>query len=105
MCVFNLFLQLPTIIADNAGYDSSELIAQMRAMHAEGKDCTGLSRRVGVGILVNFLAVYSSKLPISKIFGDLESFTDLQRKVWLPVMELYTCVGGSNQGGWHSLWH
>jgi hypothetical protein len=30
--------QLPTIIADNAGLDSSELVAQMRAAHA-GKLC------------------------------------------------------------------
>ena len=26
--------QLPTIIADNGGYDSSELITQLRAAHA-----------------------------------------------------------------------
>ena len=44
---YQSILQLPTIIADNAGYDSSELIAQMRAMHAEGKDFTGLGRRGG----------------------------------------------------------
>lgn len=34
--------QLPTIIADNAGYDSSELISQLRAMHADGKTHAGL---------------------------------------------------------------
>ena len=28
--------QLPTIIADNAGYDSSELVAQLRAAHYSG---------------------------------------------------------------------
>ncbi|XP_025098344.1 T-complex protein 1 subunit beta-like isoform X2 [Pomacea canaliculata] len=33
---------LPTIIADNAGYDSAELIAQMRAAHAQGKHTIGL---------------------------------------------------------------
>ena len=27
--------QLPTIIADNGGYDSSELITQLRAAHAK----------------------------------------------------------------------
>uniref|UniRef100_A0A0B7B9T0 CCT-gamma n=1 Tax=Arion vulgaris TaxID=1028688 RepID=A0A0B7B9T0_9EUPU len=34
--------QLPTIIADNAGYDSADLIAQMRAAHTEGKHTIGL---------------------------------------------------------------
>lgn len=34
--------QMPTIIADNAGYDSSELVAQMRAAHYQGKKYSGL---------------------------------------------------------------
>jgi T-complex protein 1 subunit beta len=29
--------QLPTIIADNAGLDSSELVTQLRAAHARGE--------------------------------------------------------------------
>ena len=36
--------QLPTIIADNAGYDSSELISQLRALHSEGKTTMGLGK-------------------------------------------------------------
>ena len=39
--------QLPTIIADNAGYDSSELISQLRALHSEGKSTMGLGERGG----------------------------------------------------------
>ena len=34
--------QLPTIIADNGGYDSSELVSKLRAMHSEGKSTMGL---------------------------------------------------------------
>lgn len=34
--------QLPTILADNAGYDSSDLVAQLRAAHAVGKSTYGL---------------------------------------------------------------
>jgi T-complex protein 1 subunit beta len=30
--------QLPTIIADNAGFDSGELVAQLRAAHHLGKN-------------------------------------------------------------------
>ncbi|KAK1166772.1 T-complex protein 1 subunit beta [Acipenser oxyrinchus oxyrinchus] len=33
---------LPTIIADNAGYDSADLVAQLRAAHVEGKTTYGL---------------------------------------------------------------
>lgn len=34
--------QLPTIIADNAGYDSAELISQLRAGHTAGYNTSGL---------------------------------------------------------------
>lgn len=39
--------KLPTIIADNAGYDSSELIAQLRACHASGHRTYGLNMEIG----------------------------------------------------------
>jgi len=38
---------LPTIIADNAGYDSSELVTQLRAAHAAGKSTYGLNMYEG----------------------------------------------------------
>ena len=34
--------QLPAIIADNAGFDSSELVTQLRAAHASGNKNAGL---------------------------------------------------------------
>ena len=40
--MFILYLQLPTAIADNAGYDSSELIANLRAAHAKANNTAGL---------------------------------------------------------------
>ncbi|KAJ1544590.1 T-complex protein 1 subunit beta, partial [Cladochytrium tenue] len=39
--------QLPTILADNAGYDSSELVAQLRAAHNEGRSTSGLDMYAG----------------------------------------------------------
>lgn len=39
--------QIPMIIADNAGYDSSELVAQLRAAHYEGKSTMGLDMDKG----------------------------------------------------------
>jgi T-complex protein 1 subunit beta len=35
---------LPTILADNAGYDSSDLVSQLRAAHNEGKSNYGLGK-------------------------------------------------------------
>lgn len=39
--------QLPTIIADNGGYDSAELLAELRAYHSQGKSSYGLNMQKG----------------------------------------------------------
>jgi len=43
----NALRQLPTIIADNAGYDSSELVSQLRAAHTKGDSTAGLDMMKG----------------------------------------------------------
>jgi T-complex protein 1 subunit beta len=35
--------QLPTILADNAGFDSNELVANLRSMHYKGYSSYGLN--------------------------------------------------------------
>ncbi|GAA5893775.1 hypothetical protein JCM8208_001241 [Rhodotorula glutinis] len=40
--------QIPTILADNAGYDSSDLVAKLRAAHYEGRTDAGLDMFKGV---------------------------------------------------------
>lgn len=40
--------QLPTVIADNAGFDSADLVAQLRAQHADGHKTMGLDMDAGV---------------------------------------------------------
>lgn len=40
-------MQLPTTIADNAGYDSAALVAELRAAHVQGKQTTGLNMDEG----------------------------------------------------------
>nr|CAI5844318.1 unnamed protein product [Callosobruchus analis] len=40
-------LQLPTIIADNAGYDSAQLVSELKAAHNAGKHTTGLNMDKG----------------------------------------------------------
>ncbi|KAI9594558.1 chaperonin Cpn60/TCP-1 family [Syncephalis fuscata] len=39
--------QLPTILADNAGYDSAELVTKLRAAHYEGNNTAGLDMYQG----------------------------------------------------------
>ncbi|CEQ40561.1 SPOSA6832_02189 [Sporobolomyces salmonicolor] len=40
--------QIPTILADNAGYDSSDLVAKLRAAHYEGRKDAGLDMERGI---------------------------------------------------------
>uniref|UniRef100_A0A1L8DUA4 T-complex protein 1 subunit beta n=1 Tax=Nyssomyia neivai TaxID=330878 RepID=A0A1L8DUA4_9DIPT len=40
-------MQLPTIIADNAGYDSAQLVSELRAAHAQGQHTMGLNMEKG----------------------------------------------------------
>lgn len=40
-------LALPTAIADNAGYDSAQLVSELRAAHAQGKSTIGLDMEKG----------------------------------------------------------
>lgn len=39
--------QIPTILADNAGYDSSDLVARLRAAHYDGQSDAGLDMNEG----------------------------------------------------------
>jgi len=40
-------LMIPTIISDNAGFDSAQLVSELRAAHAEGKSTSGLNMEAG----------------------------------------------------------
>lgn len=42
--IYFLLQALPTCIADNAGYDSAELVSQLRAQHNQGNHTIGLSK-------------------------------------------------------------
>ena len=64
---------LPTIIADNAGYDSADLVAQLRAAHSEGKTTAGLDMKEGT-------------IGDMSILGITESF-QVKRQVLLSAAE------------------
>jgi T-complex protein 1 subunit beta len=59
--------QLPTIIADNAGYDSSELVTQLRAAHALGEKTMGLDMvngTIGDMMTLGIKESFKSKLQV-----------------------------------------
>lgn len=51
---------LPTIIADNGGYDSSQLIPQLKALHARGEFSKGIDMNRGVVADMKDLAINES---------------------------------------------
>jgi len=65
--------QLPTILADNAGYDSSDLVSKLRAAHNEGRNTCGLD-------------LYNAKVADMRELGITESFK-LKRQVLLSASE------------------
>lgn len=59
--------QLPSIVADNGGYDSAELVSQLRAAHASGKNTYGLDMYNGTIADMSDLGVmesFKSKLSV-----------------------------------------
>jgi T-complex protein 1 subunit beta len=65
--------QLPTILADNGGYDSSDLVAQLRAAHAAGNNKMGLD-------------MYNGKIADMTELGITESYK-LKRQVLVSASE------------------
>lgn len=53
--------QLPSIVADNGGYDSAELVSQLRAAHASGSNTYGLD-------------MYNGSIADMQELGVMESF-------------------------------
>lgn len=39
---------IPTILADNAGFDSSDIVAQLRSLHKEGANTMGIDMDTGL---------------------------------------------------------
>uniref|UniRef100_A0A336MS14 T-complex protein 1 subunit beta n=1 Tax=Culicoides sonorensis TaxID=179676 RepID=A0A336MS14_CULSO len=66
-------LQLPTIIADNGGYDSAQLVAELRAGHMKGDNTLGLNMNEG-------------KVACMKKLGITESFV-VKRQVLVSAAE------------------
>lgn len=55
---------IPTIIADNGGYDSGELVSQLRAEHNKGTTKAGLNMKDGtVGDMEQLGILEALKVP------------------------------------------
>uniref|UniRef100_A0A8C1RW50 T-complex protein 1 subunit beta n=1 Tax=Cyprinus carpio TaxID=7962 RepID=A0A8C1RW50_CYPCA len=55
-------MMLPTIIADNAGYDSAELVSQLRAAHQDKKSTFGLGKTRPVSSMFVFSFFFSAAI-------------------------------------------
>ena len=72
--------KLPTIIADNGGYDSSDLIAQLRAAHNEGKSTYGLNMESGTIDDMNTLGITESfKVKLQVLLAAAENAESILR--------------------------
>ena len=66
--------QLPSIVADNGGYDSAELVTQLRAAHAEGRTTAGLDMAKGaVGDMAELGITESLKSKMSVLNSAAEA--------------------------------
>ncbi|KAI9448406.1 chaperonin Cpn60/TCP-1 family [Lactarius indigo] len=66
--------QIPTILADNAGYDSSDLVARLRAAHHEGQTDAGLNMDEGsIGSMKELGVTESYKLKRQVVLSATEA--------------------------------
>lgn len=66
--------QLPTYIADNGGYDSAQLVADLKAAHNQGKKTYGLDMDIGaIGCMREKGIVESLKLKRSVLLSASEA--------------------------------
>lgn len=88
--------QLPSIIADNGGYDSSELVAQLRAAHYQGQTTAGLDMRTGtVGDMeqLGIREAFKSKKQV--LFSAAEA-----AEMILRVDDIIKCAPRRREGGY-----
>jgi len=66
--------QIPSIISDNAGYDSAELVSQLRAAHVSGSQTAGLNMKNGtVGCMKELGIMESYKVKNQVIISASEA--------------------------------
>lgn len=87
--------QLPTIIADNAGYDSSELVSQLRAAHVAGDQYAGLDMQQGkIGNMIELGITESFKVKKNVLVSASEA-----AEMILRVDDIIKAPPRQRQGG------
>ena len=64
----NALRQLPSIIAENGGYDSAQLVSELRALHATGKNTMGLNMYEVSYLRINHRLMHKCVLNIEKFY-------------------------------------
>merc|ERR1719336_2805140 len=78
---------IPTILADNAGFDSMEIVSQLRALHTEGKSTMGVDMNQGcVGDMKTMNVVESFKSKYQSLTSAHEA-----AEMILRVDDIVTC--------------
>ena len=86
--------QMPTILADNAGFDSSELVSQLRAAHYDGQTNAGLDMVNGLVADVRELGITESyKLKKQVLLSASEA-----AEMILRVDNIIRCAPRQRQG-------
>lgn len=95
--------QLPTIIADNAGLDSSELVTQLRAAHTRGETQAGLD--INGGTIGNMWELgiresYKSKLQVrvTVFFFFVEFFVSHSEMISPSALKSTSGAGVGSRG-------
>jgi len=79
---------IPTILADNAGYDSSELVSALRTAHAKGNKTAGLDMEKGiVGDMIDLRITESYKSKMQVVISAHEA-----AEMILRVDEIIKCA-------------
>jgi len=77
----NALQQLPTIIADNGGFDSNELMTQLRAKHAKQEKTMGLDMEAGSIECVSKLGITESYMVKRRVVNSAASAAEMILRV------------------------
>lgn len=88
---------LPTTVADNAGYDSAELVSQLKAAHFRGDKAAGIDIRTGtVGDMEEMGIKEALKLKLHVLLSASEA-----AEMILRVDDIVKCAPRPRDGGGH----
>eukprot|EP00386_Alphamonas_edax_P008758 GDKI01028531.1.p1 GENE.GDKI01028531.1~~GDKI01028531.1.p1 ORF type:complete len:122 (-),score=50.59 GDKI01028531.1:307-672(-) len=86
--------QIPTYILDNGGFDSAEVVGQLRALHTKGQKTMGIDiKKGGVGDMAELGIMESYKSKLSQLCSAAEAAEMIVR-----VDDIIRCAPRQRQG-------